>query len=124
MTEEWRAITSYEGLYEVSNLGRVRSLDRDIDSARWGTVQFRRGRVLCPGLDSQGYPQIQLCRNGRIVPVSVHRLVAIAFLGAPKEGRIQVNHKYGIKTDNRATELEWVTPKENTSHAFQVGLRV
>ncbi len=122
MTEEWRAVVGYEGFYEVSNLGRVRSLDRN-DVLSNGVTRFQRGRILSPGHNGSGYYTVQLCKKSCLTHFYVHRLVAFAFLDPPKKDQIEVNHKYGIKSDNRASELEWTSATENVRHAFQVGLK-
>lgn len=122
MTEEWRAIKDYEGLYEVSNLGRVRSLDRLIPDTRWGGRQFRKGRVLRLQ-NSKGYRTLNLCKDGLQAQVYVHRIVAIAFLDPPLQGQNTVNHKYGAASGDCASGLEWATPAENMQHALQTGLR-
>ena len=107
--EEWRAIEGYEGLYEVSNLGRVRSLDRTIDDRRY------KGRILkgCESLD--GYLKIGLHKDGTIKTTKVHRLVALAFVPNP-DSKETVNHINENKHDNRACNLEWLTIQENLAH--------
>ena len=111
MTEEiWRPIEGYEGLYEVSNLGRVRSLDR-YDSRN----QFRKGRIMKQNNDGRDYMSIQLCLNGKLKKYFVHRLVAEAFLPNP-DNLPQVNHKDEDKSNNRVDNLEWCTAKYNLSY--------
>jgi hypothetical protein len=85
----------------VSDRGRVRSL--------------KTGRILRPGI-SRGYEVVALCAGGVAVTHSVHRLVALAFT-PPAAGREHVNHINGSRTDNRAANLEWVTPTENNRHS-------
>ena len=109
--EEWRDVPGYEGWYSVSNLGRVRS-----DYAHPGQ---RAGKVLSP---SRGdYPTTQLWRDGQCKGVSVHRLVAAAFIGPCPPG-LQVNHKDGNKYNPHVDNLEYVTPSENCLHAIRLGL--
>lgn len=114
--EEWRAIAGYAGYYEVSNLGRVRSLDR-IDCRG----QRRKGKVLkpCPRPD---YAFVGLCRGGRVAFVAVHRLVMAAFVGPVPEG-MEVNHIDRGKTNNALWNLEYVTRRENVLHAYATGTR-
>jgi hypothetical protein len=114
--ENWRAVPGYEGRYEVSDHGRVRSLDREI-VRRSGARYWHVGRVLIAGANLDGYPMAQL--EGK--RFGVHVLVAAAFIGPRPEG-MQVNHKNGVKTDNRPPNLEYVTASENVKHAFATGL--
>lgn len=109
--EVWRDIAGYEGQYQVSNLGNVRTL-----SDRHGNQ-----RLIKPGKDSKGYLRIGLVKNGQRKTFSVHRLVAQAFIPNPLN-LPEVNHVKGIKDDNRASELEWTTSSENMTHAFKTGL--
>jgi hypothetical protein len=119
---EWRPIRGYEGHYEVSNDGQVKSVARDCKEARWGK-QLLSEKILKPGFN-MGYPRVALCKGGKIKNVSVHRLVADAFVHGKTEVKCQVNHINGIKHDNRYTNLEWVSPKENTIHAVRLGLKI
>lgn len=102
-TEVWCDIPGWEGLYQVSNLGRVRSI---------------RVRITQP-FDARGYRVATLHSKGRKERTGVHRLVARAFLPNP-EGKEQVNHKNGDKTDNRLKNLEWATCQENNLHRCRV----
>jgi hypothetical protein len=115
--EEWRTIPGSEGLYSVSDLGRVRS--EPIQTSRLGR---QRGRILrcCPG--TKGYLQFRLCRlDGRQTTTKVHRVVALAFLG-PRPLGAQINHKSGNKLDNSVSNLEYVTCRQNIRHAWRIGL--
>lgn len=104
MKEEWRDISGYEGRYEVSNLGQVRSYCQS------ATPRLRKISK-CKG-DSV----VTLKKKGRDVLELVHRLVATAFIPNP-QNKAQVNHINGDKADNCVLNLEWVAPKENTRHA-------
>lgn len=110
MIEEWRPIEVYEGLYEVSSYGRVRSVDR-YDSRN----QFRKGKVLSPGKDKNGYLKVVLHCNGKCKTINVHRLVAQAFIPNP-DNLPMINHKDEDKTNNNVTNLEWCDVKYNLNY--------
>jgi hypothetical protein len=107
--EQWKPVFGYEGHYEVSNLGNVRSLDHP--------DRRQRGKMLAPGI-SNGYPRVCLCRDGAVKMFAVHRLVAFAFLGEPTADRPMVNHKNGLTTDARPENLEWCNASENLLHNY------
>lgn len=111
---EWRAIKNYEGLYEVSNDGRVRRL-KFIN----GKHSFDKIRECKQTLNTWGYMTVNLCKNGKSNTKRVHKLVANAFLG---ESDLQVDHIDGNKLNNKLENLEYVTPKENTNRAWEMGL--
>lgn len=121
--EEWRPVLDWEGFYEVSNLGKIRSLDRWIINKRENGVQskyLQRGRLLKIGIYRNGYQYVRLSFNGAAKARLVHRIVALAFLGNPTAPANHVNHKNGNKSDNRPENLEWVTPSENHRHRVHV----
>lgn len=120
--EVWKPIKGYEGRYEASNLGNIRSLDRMIKSKGEGK-RFLRGRVLKKLIVRNGYEHVALCKDGRTKRVSVHRVIASTFLKRRPEDEV-VNHINGIKTDNRVSNLEWCTYKQNIRHAIDTGLIV
>lgn len=122
MTEEWRAVPNYEGLYEVSDQGRVRSLERSVLTSH-GVVRRYRGRLLRP-TTLTGYHLVGLSKEGQQEHIFVHRLVAFAFCDKPLHYQIQINHKNGIKSDNRPINLEWASRSENMQHAVKAGLHV
>lgn len=122
LNEEWRDVSGFEGFYQVSSLGRVRSLDRYV-RAKNGSQAFKRGRVLTQRVDRYGYFGIELKMNGVSLQTTVHRLVAIAFVSGNFQGA-QVNHIDGDKTNNSPSNLEFCTVAQNNRHAFIMGLKV
>lgn len=115
MIQEWRSIKGYEGLYEVSNFGLVRSLDREVDGSRNGGVRKIKGVILKPGVKADGYLQVHLSKGNEKGHYYVHRLVIEAFSSNPN-GLPQVNHIDEDKTNNHIDNLEWVSSKENINH--------
>lgn len=113
--EQWRPVAGFEGSYEVSDQGRVRSLDRCC-TGKNGRTRRRAGVILTPGINSWGYQIVVLVVRGESWTTSVHRLVATAFCEHP-QGNNCVDHLNGKKTDNRACNLEWVTKAENERRA-------
>lgn len=112
--EVWKEVVGYEGYYEVSNRGNVRSVDRFVTSKEGKTWNFK-SRTIKPHSNNQGYLQTNLTRDGITKKPLIHRLVAEAFLGDMGNG-MQVHHKNEITTDNRLENLEWVTPKVNVNY--------
>jgi len=119
--ERWKQIVNYEGFYEVSDMGRVRGVDRTVKSKGRGK-RFHPGKVLTPKMASSGYPLLSLYANGKKTSRNVHRLVIDTF-NPDKVGGLECNHINGNKTDNRLQNLEWVTRSENKLHAFATGLQ-
>lgn len=119
--EQWKSIQGYENYYEVSNLGRVRSVDRLVPHARHGFTK-QSGKVLTPA-ETDGYLKVALSMNRSLRSFRVHRLVAIAFVDNP-DSLQEVNHKDGDKLNNQSSNLEWCTHSQNVKHAFDNGLSI
>lgn len=105
--EEWRQIEGFPK-YEISSLGRLRNI--------------KTGKIRIQRTHPHGYKTITLSKGGKEYCKRIHRFVAFAFLGTPVKGCEEVNHKNGIKADNRAENLEWCTRLDNMRHAQNAGL--
>ena len=112
MQEIWKSIEGYEGKYEISSLGRVKSLTDKNGK--------KRELILKPRVSKNGYLYLNLWESSKGRAKKIHRLVAEAFLPNP-EGKQTVNHKNCVKTDNRVENLEWATWSENSKHASENG---
>lgn len=130
--EKWRDIPGYEGSYQASSLGRVRSLTRKVElNNQLAKTRWQYGKVLRPASGgikkSDGKPDTRLAvvlrKDGRSRTLRVHSLVALAFLG-PKPDGLEVAHINGINTDNRLPNLRYVTHAENEMDKFLHGTRV
>lgn len=118
--EVWKDIEGYEGLYMISNLGRVKSLARKINY-KDGRRHFTKERILKVGDYKDWYLYVVLKKDTVPTTKKIHRLVAEAFISNP-ENKPCVNHKNANKKDSSIKNLEWVTFKENSEHAFKAGL--
>lgn len=113
--EIWKDVIGFEGIYQVSNMGQIKSLERYDRRGfkKWPT------RILKPAKTRYGYHQILLCKNGQRFKRYVHHIVTEAFIGERPAGK-QCNHINGIKTDNSIDNLEYCTASENHYHSYQV----
>lgn len=117
MDEEWRNIVGWGGKYQISNLGRLKSIGGKFSKSH------PNGFVTIGSIDVLGYRVITMRRPGMRLQCRVHTLVATAFLKKPRNGKTYwVNHKDGNKLNNNVSNLEWVLPKDNCAHAVKTGL--
>jgi len=118
--EKYVQIKGFNGHYEVSNYGNVRSVDRIIPAHKGSRQLNIKGKLLKPSIDG-GYKRVAIMLNGKLKTKKVHRLVAEHFCINDNPLNV-VNHKDGNKLNNNADNLEWVSHKENVRHAFAMGL--
>ena len=116
--EEWLPCPGYEDSYQVSNLGRVRSIDR-VSGSRPGIT---KGKLLIQTPNRKRYLEVRLFKNSKSISKVVHRLVAKAFIINVNNFK-QVNHIDGNKSNNCVNNLEWITNSENQKHAYKLGLQ-
>lgn len=123
--EIWKDIVGYEGWYQVSNLGRVKSVSRVVPHKTKGggvSNQVWPSKILRPTVTNHGYQLVVLSKQGKFRYPTIHRLVATAFVPKPFN-KPTVNHKDGNKENNMADNLEWCTSSENNYHAWETGLK-
>ena len=109
MSEEWRDVPGYEGLYQASTLGRVRSL---------GFNKAKQSRILNGSVYKTGYHRVELWKDGTGKSHLLHRVIAVTFINKV-EGKTYVNHIDGDKSNNAVANLEWVTQRENVNHYWR-----
>lgn len=122
--EEWRPIDKYPG-FEVSNTGKIRSIDRTIIQKSNGGNSYKRlvkGHIIPLQVDHGGYKVCCICINNKNINLKIHRIVAQVFIQNP-DNLPEVNHIDGDKTNNSVDNLEWCTPSHNQLHAVHTGLR-
>ena len=115
--EIWKDIPEYEGLYQVSNLGKIKSLERYNYKGHHNLE-----KILKPVLCKNGYYYVSLCKNKKVKSFQVHRIVANTFLNN-KNNYPCINHINGVKTDNRVENLEFCTYSHNEKEAYRIGLK-
>lgn len=119
MQEIWKEIKGYEGYYQISNLGKVKSLCRKIQNGN--KFNLRKEIILKNSINSVGYYTVTLYKNNKSTVKLVHVLIAETFIPNP-ESKPQVNHIDGVKLNISVENLEWVTRSENIQHAYDTGL--
>ena len=117
--EIWKAIKDYEGLYVVSDIGKVKGLHRSV--VHMGRKITIKEKILHNRVNNFGYKEVRLSKDGKTTTKFIHILKAQAFIPNP-EGKKEVNHKDGNKVNNHISNLEWVTHAENIKHAYSSGL--
>lgn len=126
INELWKDIINFEGYYQVSNHGRVRSLDRYVVANKNGGLKLLKGKIMkltkAKGRNNDGYLVVNLRKKGKNKVLGVHRLVAEAFVDNPNNYPIP-NHKDGNKENNFSDNLEWTTYSQNNQHAIDMKLR-
>lgn len=119
MEEIWKDVVGYEGLYQVSNMGNVKSVDRYVNAGgimNQNRLSLKKGKILNCSPTKRGYTRVSLSINSKTKQEYIHRLVANSFL-SPIDDKLNVNHINGIKDDNRSCNLEFVNQRENVLHA-------
>ena len=116
--EIWENVKDYEEFYQVSNLGNVKSLARDIYYQN-GTIHHLKEKILAPALNNKGYQYVHLCKNGKMKNMLVHRLVAMAFI-PNSENKPMINHKDENPLNNCVNNLEWCTASYNANYGTRI----
>lgn len=125
LNEKWLPVVGYEDSHEVSDMGRIKLKGRVIirrgNGSYYGRKITIKEKILKPRLENNGYYRLNLRKQDHRQAFSVHRLVCEAFNGPAPEGKTQVDHINGIRTDNRADNLRWTSPMENIHHSINAG---
>lgn len=119
--EIWKDIPDYEGIYQISNKGRIKSIPHVIKANKDGGIRTTEEHMKNTYIGWHGYVWVALCKNGKSKTHSVHRLVALTFIENPNK-LPAVNHIDGNKENNSVENLEWCTNHENQMHASKNGL--
>lgn len=122
MQEIWKPIPGYEGYYEASSLGRIRSVDRYTHNG-WGSYTYHKSQLMKCRIVSNGYAHVKLTKNGQRSEPLVHRIIAVVFLPNPFN-LPQINHRDGNKANNAVSNLEWCTGSDNQLHSRRILKRV
>lgn len=118
----WKDIPGYEGHYQASHDGFIRSVTKRVKQHS-GSTQLKTGKILSPAIDRLGYVKVALSRENKLRAFTVHRLVALTHLPNPN-GYKELNHKDGNKRNNHIDNLEWCNRTHNITHAVRTGLLV
>ena len=118
--EIWKEIKGYEGYYEVSNLGRFRSMDRIISFSN-GRKVFYKGKIINGSIEKDGYICVKLSKNGNNETKKLHRLIAQTFMPVDNSDNLEVNHIDFNRINNRINNLEWVSHIDNIHHSSKKG---
>jgi hypothetical protein len=121
MEEQWKDIPGYEGFYQASTSGRIRSIDRCVVQ-RNDSTQLKKGKILSPSINRTGYSFCALSKNNILKGFPLHKLISITFLGDTPFNYREINHIDGVKTNNHIDNLEWTTRSKNINHAIKLGL--
>lgn len=120
--EIWKEIPNFEGYYEASNKGKIRSMQRSVPNSEKGSRLSKAKEIAQNSTTRSNYLYVQLWKHNKVHRMSVHRMVALTFIPNPLS-KSEVNHIDGNKINNLVDNLEWVTSSENKRHAFKIGLR-